>query len=110
MKPFIDRLQERLVDFLSLDIITATSDVKGDVPNPVDLVTALSKLTMTNTKIRARTHVQISGDRCLIVPEAKTGDSSQDDILQYHQQMAEYAECMWLNRMRYIIQLMISLT
>lgn len=107
---FLTKLRERLEDLLSVDVITATSDFEGVIANPSNLVDSLSRLTMTNTIIHARTQIQIFGDRAQIVPKEDVGTLSQDEIMKYHQKTVEFAECIWLKRMDYLIRLIIALS
>ena len=107
---FLEALKTRLEDLLSVEVITATSDFEGEITNPSNLVDSLSRLTMTNTIIHARTQIQIFGDRAQIIPKVDVGTLSQDDIWKHHQKTVEFAECIWLKRMDYLIKLIIALT
>lgn len=108
---FLKKLSESLIDLLTLDVITATSDFDpGQTDTPIDLVDELSKIKMKNTTIYARTQLQITGDRAEIFPKDGVGNITQEEIWQFHQNNVMFAECLWLKRVHYIIDLVIKLT
>ena len=100
-------LKNKLLDLASLDVITARG-VFDIIPNPdtgIDLIDAISKPPKSLT-ILARTHMQIDGDRCEIMPTEGVGTLTQEQITIFHRQAVDSALASRQERLNFLRELL----